>query len=210
MVGALPRGPDKAATVTNVKQNRLLLFLARNMLFIQLVLWGWGCLLSNPPDYDELGNRWPVVTHIDPQQLIVTVDLTDEESPRTPFTVKVWDADESDSISHRWFVDYQPLPEDTGNLCEVIWHRNNSLADERGVREVKHLFSSDILRSGGCTRLTVAITDGRWQEEEPQESCGAVVEGDHRLVVDWWIVTPDDTDTLPSVEECLSHNQRLR
>lgn len=165
-----------------------------------LVLMSPGCLLSNPPDFEETIGHRPVVLLRTPASQIVAIAKDDPEVGTTAFQAEVWDGDVDQILRYRWFLDYSPdaLPQ-----CGLV---RGFLALSNGEEQRTAVYNLDhrVLTAGECHRLVVVVSDGEWRDG-PHEGCAEVVQGANRTVADWWIVAYDTQLTVDDVTmgDCL-------
>lgn len=146
-------------------------------------LVSWGCVLSNPPDFEQGGNHPPVIFRYDPSQDIIQIDTENERI--TKFRAWVRDEDRGDQVWYRWYIDY--ASDELACSCQD-WGRAPRQGD--GVYGIDWgLYNGfSALSAGKCHRLTVVVSDGPWLDGV-EEDCGCppVVDGALRVVRHWLI-----------------------
>ena len=158
-----------------------------------------GCLLSNPPDYDEPLDYRPAIDLRDPSDIVLKINV-DELSTQTYFELRVWDGNVDQVLRHRWFLNYDPDVEPRCNLASEYLN----LATGQEVREVVYPLPHKILTPGNCHRLSAVVTDGEWLDG-PRHGCSETVEGANRVLADWLILAHDNSMAAEEVlaDECL-------
>mgnify|MGYP001553812482 CR=1 FL=1 len=158
------------------------------------VAGGWGCLLSNPPDYNDPAHR-PVLYNFEPAPPQLQIDIDGVMAPSTErFAVDVWHGDPDRELRFRWFLNYDPNNADT-TRCGYIADYNATREEQRTDAETIGSF-----RSGQCNRVSVVVTDGQWLNGD-QEGCAQVAEGANWTYHDWWILAYSSQTGDPSSVE---------
>ncbi len=180
--------------------------MVRQLLVLALgVSVGMGCLLSNPPDFEEPVDHPPVIVLRDPLSTMVTIDK-DGESPTTVFQAVISDGNVDQILPYRWFLDYGP---DESPQCGLVRDylalpSENDDPERTAVYTLDHRLLTTSLSEGQCHRLTLIVTDGQWRDGE-HDGCGEVADGSNRALADWWILVYDDLNlsSEASMEDCL-------
>jgi hypothetical protein len=168
--------------------------MVRRLLPLSLgVLLTWGCILSNPPDYD-VGSHPPVI-----QQYLPSEDLTpiktDSGSLTTRFRVEITDEDLGEELLFRWYLNFDPDAEGCGCL-------DSGLMQNQGgglYWDVINLTISS-LKQRTCNRLTVVVADGEWLDgHEDDLGCPQVAEGVNRVSNNWWLGAYDESFSLNDI-----------
>jgi hypothetical protein len=182
---------------------------------LALVLGGWlgcGCLLSNPPDYVDPEEHWPLFVSRIPEKVHVAVDVGADDFPQSLglFEAVVHDGNVDQELRYRWFMDYDPERPDRPAPCglQVDKTIGPSGLPERTIGAPSGAWYK-VLVVGDCHRLTLVVTDGSFEPE----GCAAVTEGSHRIANDWWLLIFDEAAGV-SLEEvraadCLSNSNAL-
>lgn len=164
-----------------------------------------GCLLSNPPDYDDSDDHWPVFVSVLPPGTLVEVNQTQEGWARNltgSFGAVVRDGNVDQAIRYRWFLDYEPptTPGSTCGLEDRLTLEPNGL-EERTVGAPVGQWHERLI-AGGCHRLSLVVTDGNFEPE----GCAAVTEGSHVIFRDWYLGVHSADHPFDTVDfaECLS------
>jgi hypothetical protein len=163
-----------------------------------------GCLLSNPPDFEEPVEHPPVVVQRSPLASILAVDRDDTTSPTTTFQAVVSDANVNQVLFYRWFLDFHP---DASPQCGLV-RGFLALPNENGDPERTAVYNLDhrILTTGQglCHRLSLVVADGEWLDG-PHEGCSEVAEGVNRALADWWIIAHDASTSVDEITmgDCL-------
>ena len=159
----------------------------------------WGCLLSNPPDYEEPIDYRPVVEQFEPKQL-VSINL-DETPGYTTFTADLRDENLDQNLQFRWYLNFTPKVEE-GDQCGCIYSALAPRRAEEGTHRAQILFPVSLLVEGKCHRLTVVVTDGQWTDAEGNCGCTGVEEGANRTFVDWLIAALSANVEDASFRDC--------
>ncbi len=163
---------------------------------------GCGCLLSNPPDYEESIEHHPHIKLRHPSQQIVAIQTDDPSGTiQTVFQLEVWDGDVDQILRHRWFLNFDPDVEPQCNLVEEYL----TVPSGQEERIVDYPLRHKMLTVGQCHRLTTVVTDGEWLDG-PRQGCAELTEGSNKLVADWWIVAYDESVSVEEVTfyQCLT------
>jgi hypothetical protein len=160
---------------------------------------GCGCLLSNPPDYEDPVDYRPAVVSRSPASQFVSIQTDDPLHYQMAFSLEVWDGNVDQVLQHRWFLDYRP---DAVPRCNLVEERREPSGQE--VREPLFRLPYEALTAGMCHRLSAVITDGEWADG-PGEGCSEAAEGANRIVVDWWIAAYDES-TPVDFNSCEVHS----
>lgn len=160
-----------------------------------------GCLITNPPDYDDPPDYHPSFVKVYPSEPFREFNLSDPSVEE--FEVQVRDGNVDQAIAYRWFLNYSTK---TVPYCGRV---NQERKQGDGIQEIRESVRLEVnqtdarLTVGSCHRLTVVVTDGEWLET-PLEGCATVEDGANRLVADWWLVVYDesvDPDEI-SIRDC--------
>lgn len=169
-------------------------------------LLSWGCVLSNPPDFEEGGSHLPVIYQTDPP---LAHNLLDTRASRhTTFRAWVSDEDRGDIVWYRWYLNYDAsVP---GCNCQVGGQEPiTGAADYRVDWRLYNGLAG--LTAGRCHRLTVVVSDGPWLDASDDEcGCPQVADGALRDLHDWWLgafnesISPETISWYP----CYTAEQR--
>jgi hypothetical protein len=160
----------------------------------------WGCLLSNPPDYDDVGTHAPVIFQHTPPGDFVSIDV-ESSRPITVFRAWARDEDLGGVLRFRWYLDFN----DEASTCKCQYSgQAPNFGDGEYLAEFP-LFNGNLTNK--CNRLTVIVTDGEWLDglgDEP--GCPQVEDGANRAANDWWILpySSDGPIGLVAAADCAS------
>jgi len=158
---------------------------------------GWlacGCLLANPPDYDEqevlaIVSRSPDSDHV---EIDLDLETRQLQQKLTGFDAVVRVGKASQQVVYRWFLDYDPLDVTKVPACGLLDDTEvASPTTDPLKRRVANAYPwwSSLLEAGQCHRLSLVVTDGDFAEG----GCAKVSEGASRVTNDWWL-TPFNTE----------------
>jgi hypothetical protein len=169
-------------------------------------LASWGCVLSNPPDFEEGGGHSPVITQYAPGLAHNQIDT--ESGRTTKFRAWVRDEDRGDHVWFRWYLDYLP----DSPACACMWWGQAPRQGEADYLVEWGLYNGlPALSAGKCHRLTVVVSDGPWLDELDEEcGCPQVVDGANRVAHDWWIGAFSESNRFDDIpyRDCFALDQQ--